>query len=147
MAAHNGPDLCAATRCLPLVAAVAVTVAVISADHRDWSPSHPAAGFVRRPFPIGLTAATLFAAGAVSRAALRVRSPDAFTVLVALRSQPFLTPNRRRITIRRQSGGGPLQLPQSSATWRQVPGELSPCGPSRARRGLRTPSAFPVLTS
>ena len=35
-------------------------------------------------------------------------------VLVVLRLEPPLTPYRRRITIRWQSGGGPLQLPRSS---------------------------------
>jgi len=35
-----------------------------------------------------------------------------------LRSHRLLTPQRRRITIRRQSGGGPLQFPWSSVTWR-----------------------------
>jgi len=43
-------------------------------------------------------------------------------VLVALRSQPPLTPDQRRITIRRQSGGGPLHLPGSC---RHTPG--APC--------------------
>ena len=36
-------------------------------------------------------------------------------VLVALRPQQPLTPHRRRITIRRQSGGGPLHLPRCIA--------------------------------
>ncbi len=33
-------------------------------------------------------------------------------VLVVLRSHRSLMPQRRRITIRRQSGGGPLHLPR-----------------------------------
>jgi len=35
-------------------------------------------------------------------------------VIVVPRSQPRLMPDRRRSTIGRQSGGGPLQLPRSS---------------------------------
>ena len=37
-------------------------------------------------------------------------------MLVALRKHRPLMPYRRRITIRRQSGGGPLQLLRSSGT-------------------------------
>ena len=37
-------------------------------------------------------------------------------VFVVLRSRPPLMPYRRRITIRWQSGGGPLRLPRSSGT-------------------------------
>jgi len=39
-------------------------------------------------------------------------------VLVVLPAHQVLMPERRRITIRRQSGGGPLQLPRS---WRRRP--------------------------
>jgi len=37
-------------------------------------------------------------------------------VLVVLSAHQVLMPERRRITIRRQSGGGPLQFPRSSET-------------------------------
>jgi hypothetical protein len=68
------------------------------------------------PSPIGLTDADLFAGGEVSRADSRVRQPALSPVLVALRPDRPLMPYRRRITIRRQSGGGPLLLPRSSGT-------------------------------
>ena len=58
---------------------------------------------------------------------------------LAVRSQPSSTPDRRRITIRRQSGWGPLQLPRSSADWRPVPGESSPGRPSLAGGALDPP--------
>ena len=77
-------------------------------------------------------------------------------VLVVLRSQPPLMPYRRRITIRRQSGGGPLHLPRSSATNRPariavrsrlVFGEVAVAGAwLRAARMMSVvTSAFPVL--
>jgi hypothetical protein len=47
----------------------------------------------------------------VSRADSRVNQALS-PVLVALRPDRPLMPDRRRITIRRQSGGGPLQLPR-----------------------------------
>ncbi len=66
-------------------------------------------------------------------------------VLVALPAHQVLMPERRRITIRRQSGGGPLQLPRSSGTrWsssRQGSGSSRENGvwgvPRRVREGRR----------
>ena len=81
----------------------------------------PGCGPCAPPLPIGLTAADLFAGGEVSRADSRVRSPGSFTCVVALRPHRPLMPYRRRITIQRQSGGGPLQLPRSSGTRWSLP--------------------------
>jgi len=92
-----------------------VTVVGRSLSHADRTPClRVPCGPGPLPLPpIGLTAADPFAGGEVSRVASRVRSPGSFPVVVGLRSQPPLTPYRRRITIRRQSGGGPLHLPRS----------------------------------
>jgi hypothetical protein len=60
--------------------------------------------------------------------------------LVAQRSQPPLTPYRRRTTIWRQSGGGPCTFgghpsPQSGR-WRDGEGAARPAGNHVARAGL-----------
>ena len=58
--------------------------------------------------------------------------------LVARRSDRPLMPYRRRITIRRQSGGGPLQLPRSSRTrwsWSLSPDADGRAVDDRLRRG------------
>jgi hypothetical protein len=92
--------------------------------------------------PIGLTAAGLFAGGV--KGLIRVYVDQALSpALVARRSHRPLMPYRRRMTIRRQSGGGPLQLPRSSRTrWSW---SLSPCADGRAvgdrlRRGRGHPA-------
>jgi hypothetical protein len=86
-----------------------------------WSPPLP---------PIGLTAADPIAGGQVSRADSRVRSPRTLTCARCPAVRSALDPDRRRITIWRQSGGGPMQLPRSC---RRVP------GPGQAR-----PWVFPA---
>ena len=77
---------------------------------------------------------------------IRVYVHQAFLpVLVALQSDRPLMPYRRRIAIRRQSGGGPLQLPQSSGTrWSSPNRSLGVTYPPTAVRG-RTPTLPPRM--
>ena len=106
----------------PTSSPAAVTPPCLSSEAlHDGYPSLPAAHDARRPalpaqlwslpaapLPIGLTAPALFAGGEVSRAHSRYVHQAVSPALVALRKHRHLMPDRRRITIRRQSGGGPL---------------------------------------
>src|ERR1700760_78445 len=68
-------------------------------------PLRPGPGPGRPPSPIGLTAAGLFAGGEVSRLDSRMYvNRHGCLVLVVLAAHQVLMPERRRITIPRQSG-------------------------------------------
>jgi hypothetical protein len=79
------------------------------------APSSPAAVLVRRPSPIGLTAADLFAGGKVLKGGLRVYVNQALSpVLVALRPQHALDAVPEAYHNPAASlVGGPLHLPRS----------------------------------
>jgi len=85
--------------------------------HPRRAPSGPGCGPGAPPLPPSDSLLPTYSPEGRCQGPIRVYiNQELSPVLVGLRSHRPLMPYRRRITIRRQSGGGALQLPRSSGT-------------------------------